>query len=165
MIGVARGRSARPHRWGERANASGIPLSPLGRGQGVVEFALVLPILLLLMLGLLNLGVMINAQIILTQAAWEGARAGATLDVAAGEGDAEIEGAVSAALAGLSDPSLVAIQITPDEAARAALPWPGPRGEPLVIVLDYPLDLALPIPLTVHLQARAASRIEYSNPP
>jgi Flp pilus assembly protein TadG len=44
------------------------------QGQAIVEFAVVLPILLLLMLGLINLGVLINAQIILTQAAWEGAR-------------------------------------------------------------------------------------------
>ena len=59
------------------------------RGQAIVEFAVVLPILLLLMLGLINLGVLINAQIILTQAAWEGARAGTTLNPSWGEGDAE----------------------------------------------------------------------------
>ena len=40
------------------------------QGQAIVEFAVVLPILLLLMLGLINLGLLINAQIILTQAAW-----------------------------------------------------------------------------------------------
>ena len=133
------------------------------RGQAIVEFAVVLPILLLLMLGLINLGVLINAQIILTQAAWEGARAGTTLNPSLGEGDAEIIGAVQASLIGLSDLSSVTVSINPDEAARAALPWPKPRGEPLTVRLEYPMNLALPLPLTVTLGAEATSRIEYSN--
>ena len=133
------------------------------RGQAIVEFAVVLPILLLLMLGLINLGVLINAQIILTQAAWEGARAGTTLNPSLGEGDAEIIGAVQASLIGLSDLSSVTVSIYPDEAARAALPWPKPRGEPLTVRLAYPMNLALPLPLTVTLGAEATSRIEYSN--
>src|SRR3989304_5883288 len=62
-------------------------------GQALVEFAVVLPILLLLMIGLVNLGILVNAQIVLTQAAWEGARAGDTIrDPVAG--DDEIMGAV-----------------------------------------------------------------------
>lgn len=133
------------------------------QGQAIVEFAIVLPILLLLMLGLINLGVLINAQIILTQAAWEGARAGATLNPSLGEGDAEIIGAVQASLIGLSDPTSVTVNINPDEAARAVLPWPKPRGEPLTVRLAYPMNLALPLPITVTLGAEATSRIEYSN--
>ena len=133
------------------------------RGQAIVEFAVVLPILLLLMLGLINLGVLINAQIILTQAAWEGARAGTTLNPSLGEGDAEIMGAVQASLIGLSNPTSVTVNIHPGEAARAALPWPKPRGEPLTVRLAYPMNLALPLPLTVTLGAEATSRIEYSN--
>jgi len=120
------------------------------RGQAIVEFAVVLPILLLLMLGLINLGVLINAQIILTQAAWEGARAGTTLNPSLGEGDAEITGAVQAS-------------IHPDEATRAAMSWPKPRGEPLTVRIAYPMNLALPLPITVTLGAEATSRIEYSN--
>ncbi|MCK5052976.1 MAG: pilus assembly protein [Anaerolineales bacterium] len=133
------------------------------RGQAIVEFAVVLPILLLLMLGLINLGVLINAQIILTQAAWEGARAGTTLNPSLGEGDAEIIGAVQASLIGLSDLSSVTVSINPDEAARATMSWPKPRGEPLTVRLAYPMNLALPLPLTVTLGAEATSRIEYSN--
>lgn len=133
------------------------------RGQAIVEFAVVLPILLLLMLGLINLGVLINAQIILTQAAWEGARAGTTLNPSLGEGDAEIIGAVQASLIGLSDPASVTVSISPDEATRGAMPWPKPRGEPLTVRLAYPMNLALPLPITVTLGAEATSRIEYSN--
>ncbi len=134
-------------------------------GQAVVEFAIVLPVLLILLIGLINLGFLINAQIILTQAAWEGVRTGATLDPASGEGDAEINGAVQAAMIGLTNPSAVAITISPDESARAAMSWPKPRGESLTVDLSYPLNLSLPVPISVNLGAHATSRIEYSNSP
>ncbi|HAF49233.1 MAG TPA: pilus assembly protein TadE [Anaerolineaceae bacterium] len=43
------------------------------RGQSLVEFALVLPLLLLLILGALDFGRLFHAQIVLTNAAREGA--------------------------------------------------------------------------------------------
>lgn len=135
------------------------------RAQAIVEFAIVLPVLLILLIGLINLGFLINAQIILTQAAWEGARTGATLDPVNGEGDVEINGAVQAALTGLSDPLAVAITIDPDETARAAMSWPKPRGEPITVNVSYPLNLSLPVPITLNMGAQATSRIEYSNSP
>lgn len=48
-------------------------------GQSLVEFALVLPIILLLSLGVLEYGWMLNAKITVTAAAREGARAAAIL--------------------------------------------------------------------------------------
>lgn len=133
--------------------------------QAVVEFAIVLPVLLLLLLGLINLGVLINAQIILTQAAWEGARTGATLDSQIGEGDDSILGAVSSSLSGLSSPDEVTTFIDPDQTEREAMAWPLPRGESLTIQLSYPLRLTLPVPVSLTLRAEAVSRIEYSNQP
>jgi Flp pilus assembly protein TadG len=44
------------------------------RGSAAVEFALLLPVLLLLLFGVIDFGRAINAQITLTQAAREGAR-------------------------------------------------------------------------------------------
>ncbi len=120
---------------------------------------------MILLIGLINLGFLINAQIILTQAAWEGARTGATLDPANDDGDTEINGAVQSAMIGLMDPSVVAITIRPDESAREAMSWPKPRGESLTVNLSYPLNLTLPIPITLNLAAQATSRIEYSNSP
>ena len=134
------------------------------RGQAVVELALTLPILLLLILGLINLGLAINAQIVLTHAAWEGARTGATLDQAAGEGDAQIVGAAQRAMSGI-DASSVALVIDPAEDVRAAINWPGPRGQPISVSLQYPLTVNLPFPITLQLRAEATSRIEYQNPP
>jgi hypothetical protein len=133
--------------------------------QAIVEFAVVLPLLLVLLLGLINLGVLVNAQIILTQAAWEGARAGAILNVEAEEADARIMGAVRDSLAGLSEQDKVFISIDPDQAARGRMTWPLPRGEALTVSLKYPLRLGLPFPATINLSAQATSRIEYSNPP
>lgn len=135
------------------------------RAQGVVEFAIVLPILLLLLLGLINLGVVITTQIVITQAAWEGARAGATLDRTAGEGDAQIIGAVRAAMRPL-DPERATIDIQPRESeVPRSQPWPEPRGTPLTVRVEYELVLTLPFPVRMNLGAQATSRIEYQNPP
>jgi hypothetical protein len=129
----------------------------------VVEFAITLPILLLIMLGLINLGILMNAQIVLTQAAWEGARAGATLANPA-QGDAEILGTVRRALSGV-DADAVLIEIEPSQADYPRdQPGPLPRGHPLTVRLEYPLALTLPFPVTVRLWAEAVSRMEYQNP-
>ena len=134
-------------------------------GQNVVEFALVLPLLLTLMLGLINIGLMVNSQIILTYAAWEGARVGATLDVGQGEGDAEIVAAVLASLTGLTDIGRVEVEISPTEDERAILAWPGPRGQTLSVRLTYAFTASLPLQIELNLEASAVSRMEYSNPP
>jgi Flp pilus assembly protein TadG len=47
---------------------------PADRGSVAVEFALLLPVLLLLLFGIIDFGRALNAQITLTQAAREGAR-------------------------------------------------------------------------------------------
>ena len=48
--------------------------TPRDRGAAAVEFALLLPMLLLLVFGIIDFGRALNAQITLTQAAREGAR-------------------------------------------------------------------------------------------
>jgi hypothetical protein len=115
------------------------------------------------MLGLINLGILMVSQIVLTQAAWEGARAGATLTNPA-QGDAEITGAVQAALAGV-DAGRVEIDIDPTQGEFPRdQPGPLPRGRPLTVRLEYPLTMTLPFPVTVTLRAEAVSRMEYQNP-
>lgn len=49
-------------------------------GQALVEFTLILPILILLVLGIIEFGWLLNAQITLNSSAREGARVGAVLN-------------------------------------------------------------------------------------
>jgi len=132
--------------------------------QALVEFAVVLPILLLLMIGLVNLGILVNAQIVLTQAAWEGARAGATIQDPL-TGDEEIVGAVRRAARPL-EAEAVLIEIEPAQSDYPRTgPAPLPRGHPLTVRLEYRLTLNLPFTVTIPVRAEAVSRMEYSNPP
>ncbi|MGD8555016.1 MAG: TadE/TadG family type IV pilus assembly protein [Anaerolineales bacterium] len=149
---------------GRRPAVSGATPAGSRVAQTAVEFAIVLPILLLLILGLVNLGVLITTHIVCTQAAWEGARAGATLTDPA-HGDAEIMGAVRSALTGLdADRAEVDIDPTQSEFPRNR-PYPMPRGEPLTVSVEYPLTLYVPFPISVPVIAKAVTRMEYQNPP
>jgi len=87
-------------------------------GQALVEFAFVLPILLLLMVAIIDFGIIFYSQMAVSNAAWEGARAGATI-IDPSQGDQEIIGAIHNAAYGL-DISLLAIDIDPaqDEPPR-----------------------------------------------
>jgi len=73
------------------------------RGAAAVEFALVLPLLLLLVCGIIDFGRAINAQITLTQAARTGARLAAL-------GQPNVATATRAAATGLSG---VGVAVTP----------------------------------------------------
>ena len=64
------------------------------KGQSLVEFALILPVLLLLVFGIIQFGIIFNGQISVTSAAREGAR------VAVVSGEVEARNRVKNALAG-----------------------------------------------------------------
>ena len=65
-----------------RSNAARYdPNSPVRRGQGLVEFALILPVVALIIFGALDLGRAFYASITVTNAAREGARAYTRLQV------------------------------------------------------------------------------------
>jgi len=132
------------------------------RGQTLVEFALVLPILLVLMVGTIELGVVMYTQIVVTNAAWEGARAGATITDPS-QGDAQIIGAVQRAAYGLDSTRLI-VEISPTQHEPPRnLPYPAPRGAPLTVRVAYPVHLAFP-PLDFQIAAQAVTTMEYQNP-
>ena len=141
-----------------------VPPTPNCRqiGQTLVEFAFVLPILLMLMIGLINLGIIMHAQIVVTNAAWEGARAGATI-VNPEQGDEEIIGAIHQASYGLN-PDNLEIDIDPkqDETPRNQ-PFPAPRGQPLTVIVLYDAHLTFP-DIQVPVTGKAVTRMEYQNP-
>lgn len=131
-------------------------------GQALVEFAFVLPVLLLLMVAIVDFGIIFYTQMTVTNAAWEGARAGATI-VDPSHGDQEIIGAVQAAVYGL-DISRLSIDIDPtqDQSPRDQ-PYPAPRGAPLTVTVSYQLELSFPT-LTFPATGQAVTRMEYQNP-
>ena len=97
------------------------------RGATAVEFALLLPVLLLLVFGIIDLGRALNAQITLTQAAREGARLAAL-------SQANVVSRTQAAATGLSG---VTVTVT-------ACPSGGATADATVQV-SYPFTFATPL--------------------
>lgn len=121
-----------------------------------MEFALVLPFLLLFALGLVLMSEVAVAQLALERAAAEGARAGALTN-----DDGEIRAAVRQALAPL-DPVTVALRVDPPQGRPPRSR--DPRGSIIRISLDHvvaaPLAFAgLP---AVRVHATAARLIEWT---
>ncbi|HIE50935.1 MAG TPA: pilus assembly protein [Armatimonadetes bacterium] len=123
------------------------------QGQAVVEMALVLPILLLLLLGVISFGLLYSHQLIITTAAREGARRGAV-----GETDEEIAEVIRLRTATLNQEHL-SWEITPPDDAPNRVP-----GENLTVEVFY--DDYIPIPIISwfanpkRLYAKAVMKIE-----
>src|SRR5215471_1529570 len=98
------------------------------RGAAAVELALVLPVLLLLVFGIIDFGRALNAQITLTQAAREGARLAAL-------GQPSVASRTQAAATGLSQ---VAVTVT------TCAPGAGPSANAQVQV-SYQFSFVTPL--------------------
>jgi TadE-like protein len=101
------------------------------RGSVAVEFALVLPVLLLIVFGIMDFGRALNAQIALTGAAREGARL-----VALGYPTATVQARVAAAA-----PDLSGVTVT---VAASCPPDAGPAADAQVDV-SYPFSFITPL--------------------
>ncbi len=102
---------------------------PDDRGQALLEFALVMPILLFLLFAILTVGFWMNTQQVLTQAARLGARQGSLTN-----DNGQIQGAIASAIASI-DPnaSRTTVAITPSDQTDSARR----RGNPLTVSLTY----------------------------
>ena len=121
------------------------------RGSAAVEFALLLPILLLLLLALVQVGVIARDSLVLTQASRAGAREAAVQ----GTKDA-VDAAVRAAAVGL-DPDRLSVVAT----------WSGARGAPVTVEVTYDAPVASLLsgwlfPESVSLRSRASMRQEFA---
>ena len=99
------------------------------RGSAVVEFALVLPLVLVVVLGLVQVGLVVRDRLLLEAAARAGARAAALQDDA---------GAVTSAALGAApglDPALARV-----ETSRA-----GSRGDPVTVRVTYDEPFRVPL--------------------
>ena len=126
------------------------------RGQAIVEFALVVPLLLIVILGVVLVADIGVARLALEHAAAEAARSGSLTN-----DDNLVRGTVAAAVAPL-DPSSVKVIIEPTEyeSPRSS----SPRGSLLRVRLRY----AIPVPLgfvglpRLIVEGAAARRIEWT---
>jgi Flp pilus assembly protein TadG len=121
------------------------------RGSAAVEFALLLPILLLVLLAFVQVGALARDQLVLTQASRAGAREAAVN----GSVDA-VQEAVSSAAAGLAA-----------ERVTIAVVWGGARGTPVTVSLTYEVPVASPLagwllPQAISLRSSATMRQEFA---
>ena len=122
------------------------------RGSAVVEFALVLPIVLIVLLAVVQVGALARDRLLLAQAARAGAR-----EAAVEPSDAEVEDAARGAAIGL-DPARLSVAITRE----------GPRGAPVTVSLRYDAGVATVLvgwlfPSSVVLAAEATTRQEFGD--
>jgi Flp pilus assembly protein TadG len=110
------------------------------RGAAVVEFAVVAPLFILLVFGMIEFGRMVMVQQILTNATREGARQ-AVLD---GSTKADVEEVVNAYLSSTSINSAT-ITVSPD------LPTTAAAGDPVVVTVSVPFSQVSWLPSPIYL--------------
>lgn len=115
------------------------------RGSAVVEFALVLPLMLVLLLGVVEVAVIARTEIELVHAAREGAR-----EAAASPDTARASAAVRAALGSRAVD------------ARIAISRPSTVGRLATVTVEVPYRVATPIfgGFTVTMTSKASMRVE-----
>ncbi|NTV90895.1 MAG: pilus assembly protein [Clostridiales bacterium] len=102
------------------------------KGQTLVETALILPIIILLLMGIVDFGLLFNNYLVVGNAAREGAR-----NAAVGDTDTQIMTIINTATASL-DPDKVTVTITPTEASRVS-------GDEISVTVTYEYAMITPI--------------------
>lgn len=122
------------------------------KGQSLVEFAIILPILLLLIMGIFEFGMMLNSYLAIQNGAREGARAGIV-----GSSNGDIQNLIASASPSLNSGYLT-VDITPSDGSRKS-------GDTLTVKVNYDYHLTVPIISSlfsnnVTLTAQTSMRIE-----
>lgn len=122
------------------------------KGQSLVEFALILPLILLILMGILEFGVMLNSYLAINHASKEGARLGAL-----GGTDAQVLQEILDISPAL-DTSKITVHINPAQGFRT-------RGTALTVTVDYNYQVMLPVVSSiinsgVQLEAQTSMRVE-----
>jgi Flp pilus assembly protein TadG len=120
------------------------------RGSAAVEFALVLPLVLVVVLGLVQVGLVIRDQLMVGAAARAGARAAAI------QPDPAVVGAAASAAAPGLDPGLLTVDVTRS----------GTRGDPVTVDIGYADPVRVPligwlVGSSVDMHATAVERQEF----
>lgn len=122
------------------------------KGQSIVETALVLPIIILILTGIIDFGLLFNNYLVITNASREAAR-----NAAVGSSDLEINILV-ANMTSTLDQTKLATTIYPAESLRK-------KGDEVTITVEYDNMLLTPvissiIPNPMHLTAKTVMRME-----
>lgn len=104
-------------------------------GQALVEMALVLPILLLLVFGIVEFGRILNAKLIVSNASREGARYAAVSGIIAT--DTQITDVVNNSAPSL-DGTQLTVNISPIQSLRI-------RGTAVAVQVYYPVNIIAPV--------------------
>lgn len=135
------------------------------RGAAAVEFALVLPVLLLVMFGIINFGVVFAQQISLSNGARQGARYAVTDTTICSQITSEAR--AGAGTIGMS-PADVGVSVSPG-CGGSGKPCAGSAyGSDVTVTTTFrsdwviPLDLIPGFPSHVHLEGRGTFRCEFS---
>jgi Flp pilus assembly protein TadG len=101
-------------------------------GQALVELALLLPVLIIFLFGIIEFGRVFNAYLVVTHASREGVRAGVV-----GATDAEITQRINDSTGILNQQNLT-VTISPNTTQRD-------RGAPLIVQVDYQVPIYAPV--------------------
>lgn len=121
-------------------------------GQSLVEFALVLPLLLWILMGIIDLGRVFHASIVLQESARDAVRYASV-----GWSDQQITQVIASDTTTI-DGSQLKVQITPSQGSRST-------GNPVIIQMSYPVELITPLlsqilPNPVVVGAKMTMRME-----
>lgn len=122
------------------------------KGQSMVETALILPIIILILTGIIDFGLLFNNYLVITNASREAAR-----QAAVGSSDSELNIMVSNMTSTL-DQAKLTTTIYPAESLRK-------KGDEVIITIGYDNMLLTPvissiIPNPLHLSAKTVMRVE-----
>jgi len=121
------------------------------RGQSVVEFALILPFLILILLGVVEFGRFFNAWLMVTHSSREGARLASL-----GGSSLQVEERVDLVMT-YFDTSRITVTISPSGTKS--------RGDMVTVIVNYDIDPLTPMISiitggTVHLHSDTVMRVE-----
>ncbi len=125
-----------------------------------MEFALVAPVLIMIMMGVVQLGLLLHQQQGIHAAAREGARQGSFPDTT----EAEIEAAVTAALANINFANAPVVTIAPVNASRIPCDTtvnPRPENVTVNVSVAAVLDIPFLAGQAVNLSGEGTFRCEY----
>lgn len=116
-----------------------------GRGQSLVEFALILPVLVILLLGIIDFGMGLRSYISLTNATREGARF-AAIGSTAGAYPTDCDGTTNTSVIGRVCVALEGLQLSNVQNVTVAYPNGQMPGESVVVSTHYHYQYITPLP-------------------